>query len=277
MAELEYGEVFNAASLKCMTGEEEMAYRSLYAPEKVNSTITFTPFLTSNETTPLRLDDYAITRRFIYFWFKNRYMTRDDIRREFPAWDGTEGNLPPRVFIRDSNLKKEICNNYVDEFIHLLLEHTDIEDKELEFCDEVLEDTDYLIKGKDSLRETLHSLFEHDKEVYTDYHPHPRHATRNKNPAIPKGISVLEVQKALSKQEPTLYKEWRKVNPVQKDFTETLKARMPRGVELVETAKNHGIYYKNFDGDEKQSTSVFIYVKDTNEDDEDDIKTPCLI
>jgi hypothetical protein len=279
MAELEVGEQINIATLKAMTGDEVMGYRGLYQPTRVETTITFTPFLTSNETTQLKIEDYAVKRRFVYIWLKNRYMPRQDIKNEFPEWDGSVKNLPANVFIRDDNLKKDLCDNYVDEFIELLLDHLDVEDKELQLCSEVVDDTNQLLCDKDTLLEALKEMYEYDPAVYTEYNPTGKYRHRPPpRPARPQGITADEVMKQLKTEDLNLFTALKKEYVTKKDFINAIKMRMPKGIQLTQRHKDSPVFYKNIHGDEKAGVCVFLHIKEKEsvEDSEENTGGVCV-
>ena len=149
MSESELDHDINIATLKNNSGENTIPYRGLYQPKILETLITWTLFLLTNEKMALPDCDEGVARRVRYLQFYAKFV------------DNPQDYKPHKnfqYFPKDEHLIKEL-STYKTAFMHLLLEKLDHQSGP-KFPTWLLNITDDMIKSQDKLTSLLENLFE---------------------------------------------------------------------------------------------------------------------
>jgi P4 family phage/plasmid primase-like protien len=156
-SETEQDVPINISTLKNMSGEEFISYRSLYESVK-ESRITWSIFLLTNDKVKLPSNDYGTTRRFRYIPFNGRFLDPDEL-------EGKENTDTVKYYKKDRDIMKtENLRTIRADFMNLLI-HANPPDR-IEFPQWMLKETAEHIRSQDRLTGLLDYYFTEGSSEY---------------------------------------------------------------------------------------------------------------
>jgi P4 family phage/plasmid primase-like protien len=156
-SETEQDVPINISTLKNMSGEEFISYRSLYESVK-ESRITWSIFLLTNDKVKLPSNDYGTTRRFRYIPFNGRFLDPDELV-------GKEDSDTVKYYKKDRDIMKaENLKAIRADFMNLLI-HANPPDR-IEFPQWMLKETTEHIRSQDRLTGLIDCYFTEGSQDY---------------------------------------------------------------------------------------------------------------
>jgi P4 family phage/plasmid primase-like protien len=141
-SETEQDVPINISTLKNMSGEEFISYRSLYESVK-ESRITWSIFLLTNDKVKLPSNDYGTTRRFRYIPFNGRFLDSDEL-------EGKENTETIKYYKKDREIMRtDNLRAIRADFMNLLI-HANPPDR-IDFPSWMIQETAEHIRSQDRL------------------------------------------------------------------------------------------------------------------------------